>query len=189
MNRIVKYATWSCMLIPLVTLPLAGSALVAVNQEPVPDGQENQENVVRSDLDDETQYSSGEVAQAIQQRLAEAAAVAMDMNNVPAENLREAHCIGVIPAALEGAFLIGYQYGRGVMTCRQSSTRDAAQALGGPPDRNIAAWSNPSMMAVDAASIGLQVGATSTDIIVLLMTPSALELSPKETFVSTRRPA
>lgn len=77
-------------------------------------------------------------------------------DNVPRELLDKAECVIVIPSMLKVAFGIGGNYGRGAMACRTGSAFD------GP-------WGAPAMYAIDGGSIGLQLGAQATDLVMLVM--------------------
>jgi lipid-binding SYLF domain-containing protein len=79
---------------------------------------------------------------------------------IPKNVLNSAKCVIVIPSMKKAAFLLGANYGRGVMTCR------TGQKFGGP-------WSPPIMMATGGASAGLQVGGQATDYVVLVMNDGA----------------
>jgi lipid-binding SYLF domain-containing protein len=66
--------------------------------------------------------------------------------------------VAIFPSVLKFAIGIGGSYGRGVMTCRKG------EHYTGP-------WSAPSMMALEGANIGLQLGGTATDFVLLVMNP------------------
>jgi lipid-binding SYLF domain-containing protein len=57
---------------------------------------------------------------------------------------------------MKAAFIVGGSYGRGVMTCRSGPN------FNGP-------WSAPAMMAVEAGSVGFQIGGEATDFVLLVM--------------------
>ena len=38
--------------------------------------------------------------------------------SIPMNILQQATCVGVVPGMIKGAFLVGAQYGQGVVTCR-----------------------------------------------------------------------
>jgi lipid-binding SYLF domain-containing protein len=78
-------------------------------------------------------------------------------DDVPQDTIDRADCVVVLPSVLKLAFGIGGSYGRGVMTCRSGSN------FHGP-------WSAPTMMALEGASFGLQLGGQATDFVLLLMT-------------------
>ena len=60
------------------------------------------------------------------------------------------------PRILKAAFIVGGSYGRGVMTCR-----------GGKDFQGK--WGAPTMMALEGASGGLQIGGQATDFVLLMM--------------------
>jgi SH3 domain-containing YSC84-like protein 1 len=77
-------------------------------------------------------------------------------DDIPADLLDKAECVIVLPSVMKAAFVVGGSYGRGVMTCR------SGKEFSGP-------WSAPSMMAVEAGSIGFQIGGEATDFVLLVM--------------------
>ena len=79
-------------------------------------------------------------------------------DDIPADLLNKAECVAIFPSVLKFAIGIGGSYGRGVMTCRKG------EHYTGP-------WSAPSMMALEGANIGLQLGGTATDFVLLVMNP------------------
>jgi SH3 domain-containing YSC84-like protein 1 len=79
-------------------------------------------------------------------------------DNVPQDLLDKARCVVVLPSVVKFAIGIGGSYGRGVMTCRKG------EHYTGP-------WSAPSMMALEGANIGLQLGGTATDFVLLVINP------------------
>ncbi len=81
-------------------------------------------------------------------------------DDIPQSVIDKADCVVVLPSVLKAAFVVGASYGRGVMTCRTGKT------FHGP-------WSAPSMMALEGASFGLQLGGQATDFVLLLMSPTS----------------
>ncbi len=77
-------------------------------------------------------------------------------DNIPQGLLDKAKCVVVLPSVVKGAFIVGANYGRGVMTCRGGAKFD------GP-------WGAPTMMALEGASFGFQIGGEATDFVLLLM--------------------
>src|SRR6202140_468938 len=77
-------------------------------------------------------------------------------DNIPDDLIDKAECIIVFPSVLKAAFVIGGSYGRGAMTCR------TGEHFTGP-------WSAPTMMALEGASIGFQLGGQATDFVLLVM--------------------
>ena len=74
---------------------------------------------------------------------------------IPQELLETAHCIVIVPDLKTAAFGVGGKYGKGYLTCR-SKTR--------------AGWSAPATVRIEGGSVGFQIGASSTDLIMLVMT-------------------
>jgi SH3 domain-containing YSC84-like protein 1 len=77
-------------------------------------------------------------------------------DDIPRDLLDKARCVIVLPSVLKAAFVVGADYGRGVMTCRTG--RDFR---GG--------WGAPTMMALEGGSFGLQIGGEATDFVILVM--------------------
>ncbi len=77
-------------------------------------------------------------------------------DNIPQDLLDKAECVIVIPSMLKIAIGIGGSYGRGAMVCR------TGQSFDGP-------WGAPAMYALEGGSVGLQIGAQATDLVLLVM--------------------
>jgi len=77
-------------------------------------------------------------------------------DNIPQDLIDKAFCVIIYPSVLKAAFIGGGSYGRGAMTCR------SGEHFNGP-------WSAPTMMALEGASIGLQIGGQATDFVLLVM--------------------
>jgi lipid-binding SYLF domain-containing protein len=78
--------------------------------------------------------------------------------NIPQDLVDKAECIIIYPSVLKAAFVVGGSYGRGTMVCR------TGEHFTGP-------WSAPTMMALEGASIGFQLGGQATDFVLLVMNP------------------
>jgi lipid-binding SYLF domain-containing protein len=81
-------------------------------------------------------------------------------DDIPQSVIDKADCVVVLPSVLKAAFIVGGSYGRGVLTCR------SGRNFRGP-------WSAPSMMALEGASFGFQLGGQATDFVLLLMSPTS----------------
>ena len=93
------------------------------------------------------------------QRLAAAAAVFSEVmaapdKGIPQEMLEHAHCIVIVPDLKTGAFIVGGKYGKGYLSCRNKV---------GP------GWSAPGTVRIEGGSVGFQIGGSSTDLIMLVM--------------------
>ena len=69
---------------------------------------------------------------------------------IPLDILHQATCVGVVPGLIKGAFIIGGQYGQGVVTCRTGH-----------------GWSAPVFIRMAGGSFGFQIGGQSTDLILV----------------------
>lgn len=83
-------------------------------------------------------------------------------DNIPQELLDKAECVIVIPSVKKFAIGIGGSYGRGAITCRTGAN------FTGP-------WSAPAMFALEGANIGIQLGGTATDFVLLVMNNKGAE--------------
>jgi lipid-binding SYLF domain-containing protein len=77
-------------------------------------------------------------------------------DSIPHHVLDRTKCLVVVPSVRKAAFVVGASYGRGAMVCRTGPD------FSGP-------WGAPSMMAVEGASFGFQIGAEATDFVFLIM--------------------
>ena len=77
-------------------------------------------------------------------------------DSIPQSVLDKADCVVVLPSVKKFAIGIGGSYGRGVMTCRGGKDFTGK-------------WGAPTMMALEGASVGLQLGGEATDFVLLLM--------------------
>ena len=85
----------------------------------------------------------------------------LDSKAVPANLLVTANCIVVLPGVKKFAVGVGGSGGRGPMTCRKGKSFTGGE------------WSAPAMYTIGGASAGLQLGGSSTDVVLLMMAPSA----------------
>src|SRR5579859_7179836 len=93
------------------------------------------------------------------QRLNEAAAVFSEVmgtpdKGIPQELLENAHCIVIVPDLKAAAFVVGGKYGKGYLSCRNGSGTG---------------WSAPATVRIEGGSFGFQIGGSSTDLIMLVM--------------------
>jgi lipid-binding SYLF domain-containing protein len=81
-------------------------------------------------------------------------------DDIPQNVIDKADCVVVLPSVVKAAFIVGGSYGRGVLTCRSGHDFRGS-------------WSAPSMMALEGASVGFQLGGQATDFVLLLMSPTS----------------
>jgi lipid-binding SYLF domain-containing protein len=71
-------------------------------------------------------------------------------SSIPSDIMARATCVGVVPGLKKAAFVFGGQYGQGVVTCRTGH-----------------GWSAPVFIRMAGGSWGLQLGAQSTDLVLI----------------------
>jgi SH3 domain-containing YSC84-like protein 1 len=76
---------------------------------------------------------------------------------IPQELLESAECVAVFPSVLKAGFIFGGRGGRGVASCRTAR-----------------GWSAPAFFNLGGGSFGLQIGAQSTDFVMLFMNNDGL---------------
>ena len=90
-----------------------------------------------------------------QKRLNDAAGVITAIRNadngIPEDLWQKAACVIVIPDMKKAAFIIGGEYGKGVMSCRTAN-----------------GWSSPVFMELEKGSWGFQAGAQEIDLVLLV---------------------
>lgn len=78
---------------------------------------------------------------------------------IPPALLHNAQGLAVIPGVIKAGFVVGGSYGRGVLTVRD-------------PDGH---WSQPIFLKLMAGSVGWQIGAQSTDVVLVFKTKRSVE--------------
>jgi SH3 domain-containing YSC84-like protein 1 len=87
-------------------------------------------------------------------------------NAVPLSVLDRAVCVAVFPDVIKGGLIVGGRKGRGVASCRL--------AAGG--------WSPPAYFDLIGGSIGLQIGAQATDLVLLFVSSDGMKSLLKSRF-------
>jgi lipid-binding SYLF domain-containing protein len=98
-----------------------------------------------------------------EKRLQEAADVLQELHATPDKDIPQdlwenAKCLAVIPGLKKAAFVIGGEYGKGLMSCRHAGS-----------------WSAPIFMQLAKGSWGFQIGAQSIDLVLLVMNDGGVE--------------
>src|SRR5271155_2835972 len=75
---------------------------------------------------------------------------------LPANILNQAECVVVFPSVKKVAVGIGGSYGRGVLVCRNGADMKGD-------------WGAPAMYKLDQGSVGVQLGSTATDFVLVVM--------------------
>jgi lipid-binding SYLF domain-containing protein len=78
-------------------------------------------------------------------------------NGIPQDLLAKANCLVVVPGVKKAAFLVGAKYGKGFMVCRTKSNHG---------------WGAPASIRMEGGSFGFQIGASETDVVMLVMESS-----------------
>lgn len=99
---------------------------------------------------------SAAISDKLKSRIDESATVLTEIHatpdkDIPKELWDRATCVIVIPSVKKAAFVFGGEYGKGLMSCRKG---------GG--------WSAPVFMELEKGSWGLQIGAQSIDLVLLV---------------------
>jgi len=79
-------------------------------------------------------------------------------STIPMNILEQATCVGVVPGMLKGAFLVGAQYGQGVVTCRTGH-----------------GWSAPVFIRMAGGSFGFQIGGQATDLVLVAVNDRGMQ--------------
>jgi lipid-binding SYLF domain-containing protein len=77
---------------------------------------------------------------------------------IPEEVLGSAECVAVVPSLLNGGFVFGGRYGKGVASCRTPK-----------------GWSAPAFFTIGGGSFGLQIGGQATDLVMLIMNKGGMD--------------
>src|SRR5215467_14355766 len=86
---------------------------------------------------------------------------------IPGSVLDKADCVVIIPGMVKGGFIVGGQGGRGAVSCRGADRKG---------------WGAPAMVEMGGGSVGLQAGASSTDVVMLVMDKSGMDSLLKDKF-------
>jgi lipid-binding SYLF domain-containing protein len=85
---------------------------------------------------------------------------------IPPVLLRNAEAIAIIPGVIKAGFVVGGSYGKGLVTVRDAQGR----------------WSAPIFLRLAAGSLGWQIGAQSTDVVLVFKTRRSIEGLTRGTF-------
>jgi lipid-binding SYLF domain-containing protein len=79
---------------------------------------------------------------------------------IPQDLLDKAKCVVVVPGMKKAGFIVGAKFGRGFAACRHNGA---------------AGWSAPAAMRVEGGSVGFQIGASETDVVLLVMNDGGMK--------------
>jgi len=74
--------------------------------------------------------------------------------SIPQDLRNKSHCIILVPGLKKGGFVVAAKYGRGFVACRSASGQG---------------WGPPGAVRIEGGSVGLQIGISSTDLVLLVM--------------------
>ena len=77
---------------------------------------------------------------------------------IPKQILEKARAIAVFPSTVKGAFIVGAQRGKGVISARMDGK-----------------WSAPAFVTLTGGSVGLQIGGQATDIVLVVMNERGMQ--------------
>src|ERR1700730_9301753 len=106
-----------------------------------------------------------QAAETAKDRLADAAAVFSEImatpdKAIPQEFLEKAQCVVLVPGMKKAAFVVGGEFGKGFVECRNSSG---------------SGWGAPAAVRVEGGSVGFQIGGSSTDVVMLVMNKRGMD--------------
>jgi len=104
-------------------------------------------------------------AESARNRLADAADVFSEImatpdKGIPQDLLGKAQCVVIVPESKRVAFVVGGEYGKGFVECRKN---------GGT------GWGPPAAISVKGGSVGFQIGASATDVVMLVMNQRGMD--------------
>jgi lipid-binding SYLF domain-containing protein len=79
---------------------------------------------------------------------------------IPQDLIDKAKCVVVVPGMKKAGFIFGAEYGSGFAVCR---------------GRASSGWSAPAAMQVEGGSVGFQIGASETDVVMLVMNDGGMK--------------
>ncbi|HZP49380.1 MAG TPA: lipid-binding SYLF domain-containing protein [Vicinamibacterales bacterium] len=109
------------------------------------------------------QTARAELSSSEVKRLDAAAATVRELratpdNGIPEDLWNRADCVAVIPGLKKAAFIVGGEFGKGVISCRRGE-----------------AWSAPIFLELEKGSAGFQIGAENVDLVLLVMNRRGVE--------------
>jgi SH3 domain-containing YSC84-like protein 1 len=84
---------------------------------------------------------------------------------IPRELLEKAQCAVIVPGLKKGAFIVGGQFGKGFISCRDGN-----------------GWSAPAAIKMEGGSVGFQIGGSETDVVLLVMNQRGADRLMKSEF-------
>ncbi|MGA2275487.1 MAG: lipid-binding SYLF domain-containing protein [Bryobacteraceae bacterium] len=106
------------------------------------------------------------------ERLADAASLFTEIMSAPDRALPQrvldrSSCVVLVPGMKKGAFMVGGKFGRGFSICRAASGQG---------------WGPPAAIRIEGGSFGLQIGFSSSDVILLVMNERGMKRLTQDKF-------
>lgn len=79
---------------------------------------------------------------------------------IPQDLMNKAKCVVIVPNMKRAGFVFGAQYGRGFAVCRRETG---------------AGWTAPAAIRIEGGSFGLQIGASESDLVLLVMNDGGMK--------------
>lgn len=79
---------------------------------------------------------------------------------IPQELLDKSYCLVVVPGLKKAGFIVAARYGKGYVSCRKKS---------------LVGWTAPATVRVEGGSFGFQIGASETDVVMLIMNERGMD--------------
>ena len=86
---------------------------------------------------------------------------------IPGSVLDKAECVAIVPGMKKGGFIVGGSFGRGAVSCRGNGKTG---------------WGTPAMIELGGGSVGFQIGAEATDVVMLIMDRAGMDSLLKSKF-------
>ena len=80
--------------------------------------------------------------------------------SIPQDLLEKSQCIVLVPGLKKGAFVFGGKYGRGFSVCRNPAGQG---------------WGPPAAIRIEGGSFGIQIGFSSSDVVLLVMNERGMQ--------------
>jgi len=79
---------------------------------------------------------------------------------IPQDLLDRSYCVVIVPGLKRGGFIVAARYGKGYVSCRNKS---------------LVGWTAPGTVRIEGGSFGFQIGASETDVVMLIMNQRGMD--------------
>lgn len=152
----MKFAPLNCFLLVILSSLLVSLSLAQPSHEPP-------KKVRFAHVTQRTDIERDHVRHDVLGRASEAATVFREIMDAPDQGLPQAlleraSCVAVFPSVKKAGFVVGGQWGRGVVSCRNENS----------------GWSTPAFFNISGGSFGFQIGAQVVDLVLIIMNQSGM---------------